>query len=602
MRDFVVELRKQLVPEVRNLTVPGMHDGSSAAGALEESPVRREPEALCRRPLEAGPTACGPARRPPRRWPCPADPDDAPDTRPAIGRFCSIFPDAFFVSERARVYLDPKEDKRNAGRLLSAGFHSMTGYFRDDAPLFELILDERVGASLTASGTSSISSPDAPHAAVLELPLVRAHRVPVHAGRRVRLRPGRGQRRDLRGDDQRLAEVYLAKARSGQRQRAALEAIDDYFAIISAQHPPGRARPAGGRAAAISMPPGVRRAGLSPAAVDERTRRDRRRSIAPCAKDGLEPRGRRPRHGRQHPDVAPLLLPGRSARAGEGVAAAVGLRLASRLSYFLWSSMPDEELLAHAAAGDLHRPEVLVAQARRMLRDDRVRGAGHRVRRQLARLPPVRGAQQRRPRAVPDASTTSCGGRCSRSRSGSSSTSSARTARCSTSSTPITRSSTRSSPGTTACPSRRLGPTSGSRVDDARRYGRGGLLPMAVFLTKNSPGLRTSPVKRGYWVVRRLLGENIPAPPPERPRAAQRRSQARRADASRRLLGPAPRRQELRGLPRSGSTRSAWPSKGYGPVGELRDDRPRRPAGGHPRRRSPAAARGRGSTALRTLP
>ena len=36
--------------------------------------------------------------------------------------------------------------------------------------------------------------------------------------------------------------------------------------------------------------------------------------------------------------------------------------------------MPDEELLAHAAAGDLHQPEVLVAQARRMLRDPRVRG------------------------------------------------------------------------------------------------------------------------------------------------------------------------------------------------------------------------------------
>jgi hypothetical protein len=40
---------------------------------------------------------------------------------------------------------------------------------------------------------------------------------------------------------------------------------------------------------------------------------------------------------------------------------------------------------------------------------------------------------------------------------------------------------------------------------------------MAVFLTRNSPGLRTSPVKRGYWVVRRLLGEHIPAPPPEVP-------------------------------------------------------------------------------------
>jgi hypothetical protein len=40
---------------------------------------------------------------------------------------------------------------------------------------------------------------------------------------------------------------------------------------------------------------------------------------------------------------------------------------------------------------------------------------------------------------------------------------------------------------------------------------------MSVFLTKNAPGLRTSPVKRGYWVVRRLLGERIPPPPPDVP-------------------------------------------------------------------------------------
>ena len=48
--------------------------------------------------------------------------------------------------------------------------------------------------------------------------------------------------------------------------------------------------------------------------------------------------------------------------------------LASRLSYFLWSSMPDQELLAHAASGDLHRPDVLLAQAHRMLKDDKARG------------------------------------------------------------------------------------------------------------------------------------------------------------------------------------------------------------------------------------
>ena len=47
--------------------------------------------------------------------------------------------------------------------------------------------------------------------------------------------------------------------------------------------------------------------------------------------------------------------------------------LASRLSFFLWSSIPDEELLSVAESGILHRPEVLESQARRMLADPRSR-------------------------------------------------------------------------------------------------------------------------------------------------------------------------------------------------------------------------------------
>jgi len=43
--------------------------------------------------------------------------------------------------------------------------------------------------------------------------------------------------------------------------------------------------------------------------------------------------------------------------------------LASRLSYFLWSSMPDDQLLSLAAKEQLHSPEVLHAQVRRMLID-----------------------------------------------------------------------------------------------------------------------------------------------------------------------------------------------------------------------------------------
>jgi hypothetical protein len=45
--------------------------------------------------------------------------------------------------------------------------------------------------------------------------------------------------------------------------------------------------------------------------------------------------------------------------------------LASRLSYFLWSTMPDDELLTLAEHGNLSRPEVLRGQVERMLRDPR---------------------------------------------------------------------------------------------------------------------------------------------------------------------------------------------------------------------------------------
>ncbi|HXR51497.1 MAG TPA: DUF1592 domain-containing protein [Steroidobacteraceae bacterium] len=47
------------------------------------------------------------------------------------------------------------------------------------------------------------------------------------------------------------------------------------------------------------------------------------------------------------------------------------LELASRLSFFLWSSIPDQALKDVAVAGQLHRPEVLAAQVRRMLADPR---------------------------------------------------------------------------------------------------------------------------------------------------------------------------------------------------------------------------------------
>jgi hypothetical protein len=63
-------------------------------------------------------------------------------------------------------------------------------------------------------------------------------------------------------------------------------------------------------------------------------------------------------------------------REPEGVApgttyAISDLTLASRLSFFLWSSLPDEELLATAERGALHEPAELARQIERMLADER---------------------------------------------------------------------------------------------------------------------------------------------------------------------------------------------------------------------------------------
>ncbi len=62
----------------------------------------------------------------------------------------------------------------------------------------------------------------------------------------------------------------------------------------------------------------------------------------------------------RRPDAAP----GTTYRLGD-------LELASRLSFFLWSSVPDEELIALASQGKLRTPAVLEKQVRRMLADAR---------------------------------------------------------------------------------------------------------------------------------------------------------------------------------------------------------------------------------------
>ena len=137
----------------------------------------------------------------------------------------------------------------------------------------------------------------------------------------------------------------------------------------------------------------------------------------------------------------------------------------------------------------------------------------------------------------------------------------------------------------------RRAPTTGCGSTTPTQYGRGGLLPMAVFLTQNAPGLRTSPVKRGYWVVRRVLGETIPPPPPNVPELPQ--DEAKLDLPLREMLA------KHRENPACAAATQRFDSfglvfEGFGPVGETRDARPRRPAGRYPGVVSRAAARATG--------
>jgi hypothetical protein len=183
--------------------------------------------------------------------------------------------------------------------------------------------------------------------------------------------------------------------------------------------------------------------------------------------------------------------------------------LASRLSYFLWSTMPDSELFATAAAGDLRRPDVLRQQIARMLRDPKRQAlienfAGQWLQlRNLSVLAPDKGVypsfddglrqamrretelffeaiveEDRSLLEFLDANYTFVNERLAKHYG--------------------------------------LGGVSG---DQFRRVEfpndqRGGVLTHAAILTVTSNPTRTSPVKRGKWVLENFLGTVPPPPPP----------------------------------------------------------------------------------------
>ncbi|MCX6588930.1 MAG: DUF1592 domain-containing protein [Acidobacteria bacterium] len=201
------------------------------------------------------------------------------------------------------------------------------------------------------------------------------------------------------------------------------------------------------------------------------------------------------------------------APAGAASAPVSDWELASRLSYFLWSSQPDEALRQAAAAGALRTPAGLAAQVRRMLQDPKAArlssefGAAwlhvagfdtldEKSERHFPEFAALRGpmyeetlrfftdffANGRSILSLLDADHTFVN-------------------------EPLARHY--GIAGVTG--------DAWQRVAGMKARGRGGVLGQAATLAKHSGASRTSPILRGNWVAEMLLGDKLPRPPKDVP-------------------------------------------------------------------------------------
>lgn len=183
--------------------------------------------------------------------------------------------------------------------------------------------------------------------------------------------------------------------------------------------------------------------------------------------------------------------------------------LATRLSYFLWSSAPDAELRGLAVAGKLRDPDVLAAQARRMLRDDRVRRLAVEFGCQWLHVRGFDRMNEKSERHFPAFAGLRAAMyeesvlfftdlfRADRS------VSSILDADATFLNEPLAKHY--GIPGVAGDHWR--------RVEGVRKYGRGGILGLSTTLATQAGASRTSPILRGNWVSEVLLGEKLPRPP-----------------------------------------------------------------------------------------
>jgi hypothetical protein len=185
--------------------------------------------------------------------------------------------------------------------------------------------------------------------------------------------------------------------------------------------------------------------------------------------------------------------------------------LASRLSYFLWSSMPDAPLLEKADRGALKDPATLAAEARRLLADARARALVENFAGQWLHLRAIDGLA---PDAAlfpgVDAPLLSAMRAESERLFSTIAFERAPLLELLTARYGYINDRLASHYGLPAVGSNEL-----VRVDLSGSAQRGGFLTHAGFLSLTSHVNRTSPVVRGKWVMDELLCATVPAPPPD---------------------------------------------------------------------------------------
>jgi hypothetical protein len=189
------------------------------------------------------------------------------------------------------------------------------------------------------------------------------------------------------------------------------------------------------------------------------------------------------------------------------------LELASRLSFFLWSSIPDDELLDAAASGKLRTPAVLERQVRRMLGDPRSRTLVNNFAEQWLYL---RNLSSTTPdmRSFPDFDDNLR--QAFRQETEMFFESIMREDR----SIPELLSANYTFVNERLAKHYGIPNVYGSRfrrVEFDGTNGRGGLLRQGSVLTVTSYATRTSPVIRGKWILDNILGVPPPPPPPAVP-------------------------------------------------------------------------------------